>query len=254
MNHPQAKKPSERPVATDTPDMRERGGPVDGKPQAIDRRLFMQLSVFSGCTDPAPIIEALKSSGIAGALYADLNDSRGIALLTFSEDENHFVTKVRELVNKKPFSELTPKPAHAMFGRTYTIGYEPQLEDVLLHKPRRRALDTERPWVVWYPLRRKGTFSKLPIEEQKTILREHGTIGRQYGEADLAIDIRLACHALDVNDNDFIIGLIGKRLNPLSKLVERMRKTAQTSTHMEKMGPFFTGKVLWQSTYDGENI
>lgn len=67
------------------------------------------------------------------------------------------------------------------------------------------------------------------------------------GEAGLARDIRLACHATDKNDNDFVIGLIGKRLNPLSKLVERMRKTTQTSLYMETMGPFFTGKALWQS-------
>jgi chlorite dismutase len=61
------------------------------------------------------------------------------------------------------------------------------------------------------------------------------------------MDIRLACHGLDVNDNDFVIGLIGKDLAPLSQLVETMRPTAQTSEYLEKLGPFFVGRVLWRS-------
>ena len=39
---------------------------------------------------------------------------------------------------------------------------------------------------------------------------EHGSIGRAYGHEDHAHDIRLACHGLDRNDNDFITGLVGK--------------------------------------------
>ena len=35
-----------------------------------------------------------------------------------------------------------------------------------------------------------------------------------FGAADLAHDIRLACHGLDTNDNDFVVGLIGKDLYP----------------------------------------
>jgi len=31
-----------------------------------------------------------------------------------------------------------------------------------------------------------------------------------YGSADLAHDIRLACHGLDKGDSDFVVGLIGK--------------------------------------------
>ena len=62
-----------------------------------------------------------------------------------------------------------------------------------------------------------------------SILREHGGIGRLYGEQDLAHDIRLACHGIDTNDNEFVIGLTGKELHPLSHLVQTMRKTRQTS-------------------------
>jgi len=207
----------------------------------------MQLLAFEGVSESGPVIEALAKSGIEGVLYADLNNPRAIALLTFSEEEDHFVTTVRDLVNGGPFAKLDLMPEYSMFGRTYALGHEPKLEDWLLHKPRRNVLNPESPWAIWYPLRRRGEFTKLPAEEQKKILREHGTIGRAYGEAGLARDVRLACHATDKNDNDFVIGLIGKRLNPLSKLVERMRKTTQTSVYMETMGPFFTGKAVWQS-------
>jgi chlorite dismutase len=55
--------------------------------------------------------------------------------------------------------------------------------------------------------------------------------------------VRLACHGLDVADNDFVIGLIGKELHPLSHVVGAMRKTRQTAELMEQMGPFFVGHV-----------
>ena len=60
---------------------------------------------------------------------------------------------------------------------------------------------------VWYPLRRNGRFAQLPADEQRTILAEHGEIGMAFGAADYAHDIRLACHGLDRDDNDFVIGL-----------------------------------------------
>ncbi|MEZ4247463.1 MAG: chlorite dismutase family protein [Polyangiales bacterium] len=78
------------------------------------------------------------------------------------------------------------------------------------------------------------------------MLGEHGLIGRAYGAKDLAHDIRLACHGLDANDNEFVIGLIGPNLHPLSHVVQSMRKTVQTSQYMQHMGPFFVGRVLFQ--------
>ena len=96
--------------------------------------------------------------------------------------------------------------------------------------------------MVWYPLRRAGTFERLTADEQRIILLEHGGIGRAFGKAGLGHDIRLACFGLDKNDNDFVIGLLGSKLYPLSAIVQRMRKTKQTSLHIEHMGPFFVGK------------
>ena len=75
---------------------------------------------------------------------------------------------------------------------------------------------------------------------------EHSGIGRVYGQANLAYDIRLACYGLDKNDNDFVIGLLGGELHPLSAIVERMRKTKQTSQYLSNLGPFFVGRAVWQ--------
>jgi len=104
----------------------------------------------------------------------------------------------------------------------------------------------ESKWHVWYPLRRKGGFNSMPQDEQTAILREHGKIGHGFGDSELAHDIRLACFGIDQYDNDFVIGLIGKELFPLSACVQAMRKTQMTSHHIQEMGPFFVGKAIRQ--------
>jgi hypothetical protein len=227
-------------------DLREKGGVRQGQPQVSDRRLFMQLLAFGGALDTHALTVELEESGIEGVLYADANDPRGVALVTWSDDPDFFISTIRPLVTRGPFADLTPKLEYSMLGRTYSIGHEPDLQDWLFDKPRRNAASPESRWAVWYPLRRKGEFSALPTEEQMPILREHGKIGHSFGEAGYAHDVRLACHGLDTNDNDFIIGLIGRELYPLSACVQAMRKTQQTSRYMEHMGPFFVGKAIWQ--------
>lgn len=235
------RKPSEKP------ELRERGGLKDGQPQFSDRRLFMQLLAFGGCTDSGLLTRALEQAAIEAVLYEDMNDPQGVGLLVFHEDPDFFVTTLRAVLNQAPFASLDQKHEYTMMGRTYSIGYEPNLEDGLLHKPRRTALNRDWPWAIWYPLRRSGAFVQLDADDQRKILMEHGTIGRAFGEADYAHDIRLACHGLDKNDNDFVIGLMGSELYPLSAIVQTMRKTTQTSQYLEHLGPFFVGKAVWQS-------
>ena len=218
-----------------------------GQPQRADTRLFMQLLAFGGCVDATPLAEALADASIAGVVYEDVNDPRGVALLTFGEDPAFFLDRVRPVLNSDPFASLVQKPEYTMLGRTYSLGYEPDLVDVLLHRPRRTVLNPAWRWSVWYPLRRSGRFAQLPPEEQRVILAEHGAIGMSFGAADLAHDIRLACHGLDKDDNDFVVGLIGKDLYPLSAIVQSMRKTQQTSLYLERLGPFFVGRAVWQS-------
>jgi len=213
------------------------------------RRLFMQLQVFTGSADARPLAGALEKSAIEAVLYADVNDARGVGVLTFAEDPAFFVTRLREVLNTGPFAALTHRAELSMLGRTYASGFEPDLEDWLLARPRRTVLNPAWPWGIWYPLRRAGAFARLSPQEQDVILREHATIGRAYGDADLAHDVRLACHGLDAHDNDFVIGLVGRDLHPLSHLVQAMRKTAQTSDYIQALGPFFVGHVIWQSSH-----
>lgn len=227
-------------------DIRERGGVRNGEPQFSDRRLFMQLLAFGESCDTGVLIDTLTKAAIEGVLYEDVNDVRGVGLLTWSDDPDFFVTKLRPVLHSPAFSALDAKTEYSMLGRTYALGHEPNLQDWLLDKPRRAAANPESPWAVWYPLRRKGEFSTLPMEEQRPILAEHGKIGHAFGEAGYAQDVRLACFGLDKNDNDFVIGLIGKELYPLSRCIQEMRKTQQTSRYIQAMGPFFVGKAVWQ--------
>jgi chlorite dismutase len=207
----------------------------------------MLLNVFGGCADVKPLLRAVESQRIEGVLYADVSDPRGVGLLTLAEDPAFFVTGLREILAAEPFASLALKPELTMLGRTYASGFEQELEDWLLHKPRRTVFNSDWPWAIWYPLRRAGAFARLSAQEQGAVLREHGALGRAYAESDLAHDIRLACHGLDTHDNDFVIGLVGRDLHPLSHLVQTMRKTAQTSQYLQSLGPFFVGHRLSHS-------
>ncbi len=241
----------ERPDETDLAavDVAEHGLSADGETTSLDRRLYMQLHAYGGTRDTSALVAALETAGVSGALYEDVNDPTGVALLTVSEAPEAFVAEYRSFLQSQPFSELEPKPELTMLGRTYAIGYEEDLEETLVERPCRRVLDPALQWAIWYPLRRSGSFEQLSRREQDTILMEHGGIGMAFGRAGLGYDIRLACHGLDREDNDFVVGLLGAELHPLSIIVQRMRKTKQTSLHLERLGPFFVGRKAWSSRY-----
>jgi Chlorite dismutase len=229
------------------PDLSEKGGLKGGQPQRSDSRLFMQLLAFGDCQDAAEAAAHLEAAGIEGALYEDLNDPHGVAVLSLSTSPDVFLDRVRPACTSGPFAGYTLKPDYTMFGRTYSLGYEPDLEDALIARPRRTVLNPAWRWAVWYPLRRSGAFARLSADQQRAILAEHGAIGMTFGAADFAHDVRLACHGLDRDDNDFVIGLIGKELFPLSAVVQSMRKTQQTSLYLDRLGPFLVGRAVWQS-------
>jgi chlorite dismutase len=231
----------------DEADVAEHGRSAQGETTSLDRRLYMQLYAFGGALATAPLALALDAAGIEGVLYEDVNDPEGVALLTLSETPESFVTTIRSFLHDSPFAALERKPELTMLGRTYAIGHEQDLEETLVERPRKRVLDPGLPWAIWYPLRRSGTFEQLSRQEQNTILMEHGGVGKAFGRAGLGYDIRLACHGLDRADNDFVVGLLGPELHPLSIIVQRMRKTRQTSLHLERLGPFFIGRVAWQA-------
>lgn len=224
-------------------DVRERGA----NQQTAERRLWMQLQVWTGDADAKSVVRAVEDSGAEAVVYRDVSDPRGVGVLALAEDPVFFVGPWRELSTAEPFASLEFRRELTMFGRTYSSGFEADLEDWLLRRPRRTVMAPAHPWAIWYPLRRTGAFSRLDGREQGQILREHGTIGQAYGSQDLAHDVRLACHGVDTHDNDFVIGLVGRELYPLSHLVQSMRKTVQTSQYIQAMGPFFVGHALWRS-------
>lgn len=231
-------------------DLNEYGGKKDGERQVLNRRMFFQLLVFdtrSGqhCEEIRKNLgPLLQERNIEGVVYADTQSPQGIGLLTWNEDPAHFVDKVQCLFASDLLNEVRLRPQFTMLGRTYGTGHDPDLQHALLRRSIENVLKTEHGWHVWYPLRRKGAFSKLEPVEQSHILREHAALGMAYGQADYAHDIRLACHGIDACDNEFVIGLVGRALYPLSHLVQAMRKTRQTSEFIAHMGPFFVGRVL----------
>jgi hypothetical protein len=248
MSDPQttAHSPREAPQV----DLNERGADKSGAPISMNRRLFFQLLAFE-CDDTSALLpelaKGLREAGIPSVVYEDVNHPRGFAVLTFSEDPLDFVSKVRPLLGGSRLGGLRPRPELSMLGRTYSTGFEQDLEFWLLSRPRETVLNEAWPWAIWYPLRRVGPFERLDPREKGQIMREHGGIGRAYGSQDLAHDVRLACHGLDQDDNDFVIGLIGKELHPLSHVVQAMRQTRQTAEFMDKMGPFFVGRAVFRN-------
>ena len=192
-------------------------------------------------------MELVKRRGIQGVLYEDVNDPTGVGLLSFNEDPGYFLESVRPMVVREDFAALRLKEEYTMLGRTYSMGWEADLEEALITRPTQRLCSPELPWAVWYPLRRSGAFEELAEKEQRAVLAEHGGVGQSFGKAGVAHDIRLACHGLSKDDNDFVIGLLGASLYPLSAVVQRMRKTRQTSRFLSRLGPFFVGRVLWQA-------
>jgi chlorite dismutase len=228
-------------------DIRETGASINGEPQFSDRRLFFQLHVFEDCSDPKLIIETLEKGRLNAVLYDDLNHPTGIGVLLVAEDPAVLITESRTLLLKTQGTpDFSYRPEMTMIGRTYSSGREPNLEEWLINKPRQNVLNPDFPWAIWYPLRRKPEFYRLEHRERGRILGEHAMLGRSYTAGGYASDIRLACFGLDTNDNEFVIGLVGSELYPLSRLIQDMRQTEQTTKYIESLGPFFVGKVRKQ--------
>lgn len=237
--------PSDAPL-----DLRERGAPKDGEPQLLDRRLFMQLLVVrpenASPSAAHDLGEAIASRGASVVVYEDACNPFALGVLTWATNPQVFVEKVRPAIRNHGGGHTTVLADFTMFGRTYSTGYEQDLAYWLLERPVETVMNPEHPWAIWYPLRRSGAFEKLEPREKGAILREHGEIGKRYGAADLAHDVRLACHGLDANDSEFVIGLIGRELHPLSHVVQAMRGTRQTSEFISQMGPFFVGHAIYR--------
>ena len=237
---------SERGELVELPDLTEKGAVREGQRQSLDRRLFMQLHAFGNCHDTAALVDAVEATSVGGALYVDVNSPHGVALLAYTEDPDLLVGELRLLLGREPFGTLRRRPRLTMLGRTFAVGAESDLVEALIARPIRTVTNPAWPWAIWYPMRRRGEFAGLSTEEQRAALKEHGGRAMAYGRADYAHEIRLACHGLNTRDDDYVIGVVGPDLYPLSHSVQESRKTLLTSRFTARMGPVFTGKAVWQ--------
>src|SRR5262249_417500 len=96
------------------PDIEEKGGMKEGKPQKLNQRLFSPLLGFGACANTPALAKAMADAGLAGVVYEDVNDPRGVALLTFNEEPGYFLDRVRPLLNREPFASLVQKPEYTM--------------------------------------------------------------------------------------------------------------------------------------------
>lgn len=231
---------------TTPPDLREKGRLKDGTVLYSERRLWIQFLAFGGCAQLGPLQKALETSPCPATLYADLNDPWGVGLVRMHEDPGFFTGEGRQWLVDSPFADLDPKPEFTMTGRTYAVGYESNLDEVLVDRPRTRLLDPALGWAIWYPVRRTKDFEALPEDRKHEVMMDHGGIGMKFGKANLGHDIRLACHGLDRNDNDFVIAVLAPELVNASLVIQAMRKSLQTMHHLDGLGPFFTGRVVGQ--------
>src|SRR3972149_4615729 len=113
--------------------VQERGA----KGQRSDRRLWMQLQVLGGCADPKPLVRALEASRLEAGLYRDVNDPPGGGLPPLPQDPAFFVNGLRSLLTAEPFAGLVLRPDLTVLGRTYSSGFERDLEDWVLPRPPR---------------------------------------------------------------------------------------------------------------------
>ncbi len=227
------------------PELRE----VGADRQAMNRRLYMQLRVLdadlSKTTMDGFVTELKKCIGeIPCVLYRDTVTNNGIGLLTWSDDAGFFCDTLNGILDSANIANLfTERHGWTMFGKTYCNGHEKDLDEFLFKKPIRNSLKNE--WAIWYPLRRKGPFYVQPASDQCQMLLVHAAIGKAFADVHAASDVRLKCFGIDPNDNEYMVGILGADLHPLSRVVEEMRKTQHTAQYIEKLGPFFVGKQIY---------
>ena len=214
----------------------------------LDRRLFVQLLVFGGCRDPRPLVDAAQHARHPGGALRGPERSAGIGLLTFDEDPALFPGD-----GPSPRGRERRSPACG-FGRSSRCSAGPtpwggRPTSRRRSSPGRGAgcAAPSFPGPSGIPLRRSGAFEELRKRSSAPCSPSTAASGQSFGKAGVAHDIRLACHGLSRDDNDFVIGLLGAELYPLSAVVQRMRKTRQTSRYLARLGPFFVGRALWQA-------
>ena len=199
----------------------------------------MQFLALTGCFDVQPLLTPLGIRKLDCVLYQDVNDPLGVSLLTLAEDPKVFTGELRNMLSARPYQALTVRAEYSIVGRAFS-----RHADVSDDSARDTVMNPQWPWAVWYPLRRSRQFAGIPEDEQNRLLDEAEAVPEI--EAGDAGKVGLKCHGLDANDNDMLIGLVGRDLGQLSAIVERKRQTEHVTGYIDSLGPFFTGHAIWQ--------
>ncbi len=157
----------------------------------------------------------VRRAGSTGALYVDANDPQGIGIMVASEDPDYFVTRLATLFNRRPFADFVHRPRvrHARSQLLDRLRVRPRG-----HTAREAARKAAEPREYTGPSGTRCSAPRssrpCPADHQRRILAEHGSLAKRYGAGGHAADVRLACHGLDSNDNDFIVGLARTQATP----------------------------------------
>jgi len=156
------------------------------------------------------------------------------------QDPAIFLDRGRPLLNATPFASLIQKPEYTMLGRTYSIGYEPDLKETLLDRPQRTVLNPAWNWAVWYPLRRSGRFAQLPADEQRLLgapraLRRARALRHRAGRARRSLHVpgRNAARTVGASGN----GLSLASLAPWPRNTKSCARTAASSSRASCLPP-----------------
>ncbi|WP_111766262.1 hydrogen peroxide-dependent heme synthase [Nakamurella deserti] len=106
------------------------------------------------------------------------------------------------------------------------------------HVPAFLAGMEARGWVAVYPFVRSYDWYLLPDQERRSMLVEHGVMGREY---DQVLSNTVAAFAL--GDYEWILALEAVELHDIVDLMRHLR-ASQARMHVREEVPFFTGRFV----------
>jgi peroxiredoxin len=106
------------------------------------------------------------------------------------------------------------------------------------HVPAFLAGMEARGWVAVYPFVRSYEWYLLPDQERRSMLVEHGVMGREY---DQVLSNTVAAFAL--GDYEWLLALEAVELHDIVDLMRHLR-ASQARMHVREEIPFFTGRLV----------
>lgn len=91
-------------------------------------------------------------------------------------------------------------------------------------------------WLTIYPFVRSYEWYLLPEEERRTMLRDHGMMGRDYPQV-----LANTVSAFALGDYEWLLGLEADELTDLVDLMRHLRYT-EARRHVREEIPFYTGR------------